>query len=490
MYDSESENSSQRDELIVHFSDANDRHDISTLVWDFEDFNILSDLTYMDVYGGLDPNDGNYEKFLRLLRSDRRRWSEVNFGGLDDYGSPSQSSLEFLSLLAATVQNTDHYTLTANCYRGAPTFACLNTGMSNIKEITLECMDPMTAAEMEVFAQGLASSSCKLTTLTFSHFHFGPDIADFLNMGLERNRSLQCLRTENCGLEPEVLSALVSTLHHIPTMTSLTLSGAEMYSVPVQNSLRKWLERDDCKLEELDLARYGPPDDETLPNFNLEHPNRSVRSIRLKLENMKVQSSSIMLRGLPNFQRLTSLDLSNCDISDLQPLDALLLGEECSLENLILDHNPIGNEAGKVFASKLPRMKTLKHLSLYVVPCLDDDKKLASYFCHCATQNRSLQELNTFLAFFLLPGNAKLQYSLRLNRAWRSYLGNNPGSLPLNLLPLVCRRISAISQESKREWVISQKWKRDREKLEELDATFELLRENNVLHIHNSSWNG
>mmetsp|Transcript_18030 Transcript_18030/g.44547 ORF Transcript_18030/g.44547 Transcript_18030/m.44547 type:complete len:476 (-) Transcript_18030:70-1497(-) len=475
MYDSESENSSQRDELIVHFSDANDRHDISTLVWDFEDFNILSDLTYMDVYGGLDPNDGNYEKFLRLLRSDRRRWSEVNFGGLDDYGSPSQSSLEFLSLLAATVQNTDHYTLTANCYRGAPTFACLNTGMSNIKEITLECMDPMTAAEMEVFAQGLASSSCKLTTLTFSHFHFGPDIADFLNMGLERNRSLQCLRTENCGLEPEVLSALVSTLHHIPTMTSLTLSGAEMYSVPVQNSLRKWLERDDCKLEELDVSpftyRPSSPSNFTL---DIERPNLSIQSI--KIEGIKVESSSMLMRGLPRFEKLVKLDLGRCNISDdLQLLDSLLLGETCRLESLILDRNPVSNEAGKIFAKKLPRMRKLKHLSLRDVKFLEDNTT-AIYFRRCVTQNRSLEELYPFAIW------KQLKYSLQLNRAWRRHLGHNPGSLPLNLLPLVIQRITTIGYHDLDYFEVGELSLQ----VDGFDATFELLRENNVLQ---ASWN-
>jgi hypothetical protein len=141
--------------------------------------------------------------------------------------------------------------------------------------------------------------------------------------------------------------------------------------------------------------------------------------------------------------------------------------------------NDIGADDAITFAEKLPRMKVLRIClslgSLWLMERQDVER-----FLHSSMQNTSIERLDIYLS---MPGKIDLVpkslFGPMLNRAGRRYLGQNPGSLPLNLFPHVVTRATKICYYKPRD-----DWGKPSAKYDGLDAVLWLLRENYAVLGH------
>jgi len=298
-----------------------------------------------------------------------------------------------------------------------------------------------------------------------------PGVVDYLITGLEANNSLTYLKSCWCRYPPGTLPLVISALSSHQKLRRLMLRTDEIRHPEVQEALQRLLSRDDCKLEDVDLMRPqegSSSRNETTSSFNLgkfDNPNTPLKSLHLSRLGINGSDLGPML---PSCKHLVELDLTGNNFSDLEPLDCLLLGDSCSLERLTLYENPISIENARIFAQKLPRMKVLRRLELRSTPFIKD-KKFLDEFIDYANQNTSMEQIFTTCSEMdaLIP---KLMYGPCLNRAGRRYLGHNPGSLPLNLLPIAFVRAREIPYFNP-----IGSWREPMVRLDGLDASFWLL---------------
>lgn len=424
--------------------------------------------------GVIEPHNEQYQRFMDVLLHSGRRWETVT---LSRQGRPATP--EFLSILQAVLSKTDTVYL-MDCIVDDASFECLNSGLvmkeglRGVEFWTYRYV-LVTEAQMSMLSQGL-SVTTTLETLGLPADLTNPGVVQHLIAGLSANTSLKCLKSCWCRYQRDTLSSVIAALHSHPNLSRLMLYTDELWVPQVQESLQTLLSRDDCKLEDIDLMVQT---DSTSSRFSLpmfENPNTPLKSLHLC--NLGIENSSLRTM-LPSCMCLVELDLCGNSISDLEPLDSLLLGESCYLERLTLEENPITVNSARIFAQKLPKMKLLRRLDLRDSPFLDDPEFLEEFIDY-ANQNTSMERLQIFTSTqdedaALRP---KLMYGPCLNRAGRRYVGHNPGVLPLNLLPTVLVRSRRIYYYDP-----FTSPKKPIERLDGLDATFWLLRENKTFHL-------
>mmetsp|Transcript_11939 Transcript_11939/g.28589 ORF Transcript_11939/g.28589 Transcript_11939/m.28589 type:complete len:498 (+) Transcript_11939:111-1604(+) len=448
--------------------------------WDFGDFDIPERYRQIEIASlRLDPEDEKFKKLLGLLQqSQRGRWSVVHINSIGDRNC-NESSPEFLYTLVAAFGKTDGLQIRGPVNDKALLY-CLNTSLAmknhGLKAISFDYFygSPFSHWEMVILGQGLFCSE-QLESLSFSNVRMDPNAPEILNWALKLNETLNCFALEFCDLHPNDILAILSTLQEKEELKGLKLGGEEILSIPVQNSIRRWLAQEDCKLDELELCYSDVPswirDRPELIFADLERPNKSLTS--LKLSGMKLESS--YLERIPtNFESLVSLDLSKNEISDLRPLDQLLLGDNCHLEGLVLDSNAITIVDGLSFAERLTQMKVLRRLQMDDVLFLKDEASADNFF-RIAMRNTSIEVLKTDAK--KSTALTDMLHEIHLNRAGQRYLGHNPSDLPLNLLPLVLERARRINYYDQRDL-----WGEEPSvELDGSDAAFWLLRQNSFL---------
>lgn len=441
------------------------------------------------ISGGVDPNDTKYRRLLDLLLHNERQWTWIHLKCQHDHGS---SSPAFLALMDATLSKTNMLHLN-DCMIDVPSFHCLNCGLAGaheLKRITLEHSQPFTDEQMSVFAEGLSQTK-NLDYLSLKSIDLRrPQISDALAAGLEANDSLSCLNLTLCLFENDCLSRVLVALQGHSKLNRLEILYGECLSQIEFNSIRDWLSRNDCMLEHLSLreqyditlrdrsrqfvdAELGrSPATSAFGLGTLERQNRSV--IDLQLERMAIESS--MLQGvLSNFANLISLDLSLNKVSDLQPLDILLTGANCSLETLILTDNPISVTDILIFARKLPRMKVLRNLEFSAHHLLQDMDSF-NEFGRFLVQNTCLERVSTVVSGAgVVCTHPKVLYGTSMNRAARRYFRRSHCDSSLELFPSILARVAKI-----RYYDTSDKWGEPTRPSNGFDAIFWLLRENST----------
>ncbi|CAJ1949183.1 unnamed protein product [Cylindrotheca closterium] len=465
--------------FTVQFSVDDDSDPDDNWRWrDGESWHVPEEYRCLWIGGEVDPHDEKYERLMGLLLHDKRRWETIY---LTQEGRPSSAG--FLSILQATFSKADALHL-SDCMVDNASFACLNSGImvnDGIKDVQIWAspVRPITGAQMIMLSQGLATTTT-LETLGLPVDLTGPGVVRYLIAGLEANKSLKYLKLCWCKYPRDTLPKLISALHSHPKLRRLMLRTDELRDSQVQLSLQSLLSSDNCKLEDVDLMRpISHEQANASSRFSLgqfDNPNTPMKS--LHLGRLDLEDSSLR-QMLPSCRYIVELNLCGNKICDLEPLDFLLLGESCSLETLHLEENPITVDSARIFARKLPKMNVLRRLGLRESPFLEDQEFLEEFIDH-ANQNSSMEWLRIFTTYDKVTTlRPKLMYGPSLNRAGRRYLGHNPGNLPLKLLPTAFLRSREIYYFDP---LGSPKVPDAR--LDGLDATFWLLRENSALHSH------
>mmetsp|Transcript_39587 Transcript_39587/g.95696 ORF Transcript_39587/g.95696 Transcript_39587/m.95696 type:complete len:462 (-) Transcript_39587:392-1777(-) len=203
------------------------------------------------------------------------------------------------------------------------------------------------------------------------------------------------------------------------------------------------LSRQDCTLEDLTLCLLKPSAvaANTSVSGQSTTKNKSVKELTIREAEIRMPQI-VEVIGL--FTSLTHLSLEYCGISDLSPLDHLLLGDQVILQSLSFECNQVEERDAMEFLTKLPRMKSLVHLELGGNPFLRSESCLAALE-DAVSMNTTLQSLP--LPPFEKPeGRCEKSFlttrvPLSLNRLGRQYLLDVPSkSFPENLWPLVLER--------------------------------------------------
>mmetsp|Transcript_32212 Transcript_32212/g.78278 ORF Transcript_32212/g.78278 Transcript_32212/m.78278 type:complete len:482 (-) Transcript_32212:55-1500(-) len=378
--------------------------------------------------------------------------SSKKFGSIEIRGSLMVSP-ENLALLTAIFSNTDRLSI-ADGFSRDLAFGCLSSGLlqrDGPKYLEFTTWDnEVTTYQAKLLCEGVASSSC-LEKLFLNGIDFEDDYEACCALldALHRNRSLKrlTLRLQSFGSEL-MFQRLFQTAVLDTQLCSLDIffrynDHFDPFRRLSSNVLANIMGQSECRLESLTLKGV-----KILP-ARADQLTATTNTLVKKASLHGTALDSTLLEIVAPFQALISIDLRDNNISDLSPLDPLLIGSSLTLQNLNLVENKISAKNAIDFFRKLPRMTCIRSISLHSNPFLDSNTWMDA-LTNGIWQNKSLE------CFSFFPEErkdyfAKLSVPLSLNRGWRRAIAagsaNGSKDLPLNLWPLIVERAMKASYD-------------------------------------------
>mmetsp|Transcript_12399 Transcript_12399/g.29516 ORF Transcript_12399/g.29516 Transcript_12399/m.29516 type:complete len:511 (+) Transcript_12399:325-1857(+) len=423
------------------------------------------------IEGVIRENDRNVARLLELLNEDRRRWHKISiYEGFVDFFFDTNPTDEqetalsetHISVLQLAMQRTKLLTLDI-FHTDEAMYRCLGTGLSSppnadnngIEELHISHCNARHGVNQEharLLAEGLALSKTlrklKLSLTAFFNSARPPAeegparmVGLVLLDGIRGNTSIVELDLEIGDIvDAGFVSHLAAALQSRPKgLHSLRIANHELTEADLGN-LGVYLGQEDCSLRELVLNNTNRLEDPTALFQDLQ--NTKVHTLNLS----GVELSSDTLALLPSaFPCLSELDLSQNCIDDLSFLDPLLCEDSTLLESLHLQNNPIGRESMIEFASKIPRMKGLRRLSLFDNPFLQSPSAVDALLLHIL-KNKSLESLHA--TRFDHEKVDLVVHCLNLNRGGRRGidLESALSTVDRKLWPLIFHRCMAIQK--------------------------------------------
>lgn len=357
-----------------------------------------------------------------------------------------------------------------------------------------------------IFEAISSSSSLEHFSMIFPYSQdFSMESCRIVARALRRNRSLLSLELCVSRFPNSVfLQSIVSAACFGARLDTLKISdafGGEHHLT--LSTLVEGLCREGCQLKNVSLSFEIAVD---VDLTDLAAVNSSLLDLHLRHANLTC-AQFVDFASL--FSSLQVLDIGQSPISDLRPLDALLLGEGSVLQRLDFSvDEQVGDDQWLTFFGKIPRMKSLKSLAI--------DHGIFGSFSEAQTRallaalkrNNSLECCRVFNNLSLLttraqseqdmgdiildeaddvrtgahwakddPENllARISVPLSLNRAGRRALQNRPLDQPIlkqELWPFVLERATELNYYS-----VEDNWKSPSLSSRRLDAVYWLLRE-------------
>mmetsp|Transcript_14332 Transcript_14332/g.34732 ORF Transcript_14332/g.34732 Transcript_14332/m.34732 type:complete len:463 (-) Transcript_14332:268-1656(-) len=209
--------------------------------------------------------------------------------------------------------------------------------------------------------------------------------------------------------------------------------------------------RQDCSLERFSMRGIEPSPavmmESTLDDDEIfMQRNTSVKE--LTIWGITLDCSRIM-DTVRLFQSLVSLQLVDTNVSDLSPLDPLLIGDKLTLQRLSFSGHQMTNQDLRNFVLKIPDMTCLRHLKISIDAKVqqaddhdddDDDDLWKDALANALLRNKSLEQVNIG-RFTELQYDNKYKVQLHVNRAWRPKSKQMPMT---NLWPQVLQRATRL----------------------------------------------
>mmetsp|Transcript_4885 Transcript_4885/g.11634 ORF Transcript_4885/g.11634 Transcript_4885/m.11634 type:complete len:477 (-) Transcript_4885:163-1593(-) len=394
-------------------------------------------------------------------------------------------SPEYLALLISLSNKAE--TLQIQQLEGDAAYSCLMAGLlqsDGPRKLVFRCRDSISLHQAHLLFKGIAFSPSLEKLLLSGEFEPCEDIGRTLVDSLGRNRRLKRLELSMDILDMDV-EGILRTATLETQVQSLGIFGSEVDDIPL-NILRDVLCREDCPLEQFNLFGVAPSSRPVAMNgdeLNTTLVNSSVKGC--SVINTIVDCSRIM-ETIGLFQSIETLFLFDNGISDLSPLDPLLIGDNATLKSLVVCSNDIEEADAIDFFRKLPEMKRLRHVRFWENPFITGNNDSWKTMAIDAIQrNKSLEciEGDQFDEHFI----DKTKVALSLNRGGRRALEVESSSvLPANLWPRVLERATnivycdySISEEEEEIYYESEA-KSEPVESTRVDVVFWLLREKMV----------
>lgn len=347
-------------------------------------------------------------------------------------------SPEYMALLVSLFKKVD--VLEILQFAGDAAYACLMSSLFHTdgpRELkSLRLLDA-SLYQANLLFEGIAHSKCLETLELDGTFEQPEEASRALIESLRRNRSLKRLQLcVSMDVMNEELHEILSTVILETKVEELNLWHDEFLEV---TGLTDALCNEDCRLKTLHLH------DVFLSRRSVDElgtvTNSSVTEYYVK--ESQVDCSQIMeTAGL--FRSIQILKLYANGISDLSPLDPLLLGDNVTLKSLWLPWNDVQEEDAMEFFGKLPDFKCLRHLDLSENPFIQSGNSWKAVAIDAIGRNKSLEYVN--LGVHCVDDFAsRTCVPLSLNRGGRRALEVESSSvLPANLWPSILERASKL----------------------------------------------
>eukprot|EP00526_Cylindrotheca_closterium_P011243 CAMPEP_0113644700 /NCGR_PEP_ID=MMETSP0017_2-20120614/23531_1 /TAXON_ID=2856 /ORGANISM="Cylindrotheca closterium" /LENGTH=482 /DNA_ID=CAMNT_0000556335 /DNA_START=26 /DNA_END=1474 /DNA_ORIENTATION=+ /assembly_acc=CAM_ASM_000147 len=363
-------------------------------------------------------------------------------------------SPEYLALLTSLFKKAD--ILEFHTFEGDAAYTCLMACLmqSNGPRELRYWEESISPYQANLFFRGIAfSTSVETLDLSFTEGYDVPqNVGRALADSLGRNRSLKKLKLVMGILELDVEGILRTAIleTQVQSLQVLGQDHSEDFEIPF-NILRDVLCREDCALERFRLAcGVGPSsravamNDDELSTTLLT--NSSVKGVCLDFEFLDF---SRIMETIGLFQSIEILCFDCTEISDLSPLDPLLIGSNATLKSLVVQTNDIEETAVINFFGKLPEMKRLRHFKFVARPfIIGNNDSWKTTAIAAIRRNKSLEcvEGGRFGENFI----DETKVALSLNRGGRRALevesleAESSSVLPAKLWPRVLERATNI----------------------------------------------
>lgn len=387
----------------------------------------------------------------------------------------------FLRIFVMAFTKAKCLTLKSLCGRSDALFASLLTCFllhndDGPRELILQAEqhDILPLHQAKLLLEGVAIS----TSLEKLHLYgdFSGDheeLASILTNALHRNQSVKDLTLSMDGLmEGTTLQTVFQTVAMDGNIQDLTMRPVhnmfDNVGILPFDVIADSLFRDDCSLKSLYLSAIEPSRkadsnmvaaEEGLCALNKQ--NTTV--IAYGLESTRFDCSRIMETGglFKSIQKLSLL--LNKQISDISPLDPLLIGSNATLRDLDLTNCNIGLADAIVFFRKLPQMTTLRQVLLRRNPFLyESEDDWADVAVDAVLRNQSLEFIDCECDYDnLVPEDyewaaepsdfhKRTAFRLTMNREYHRVLEvASKTKIPANLRPHILARTACISDCSK-----------------------------------------
>lgn len=390
-----------------------------------------------------DPNYRryDYEIILGLVEQSSQK-SEISVGGIGEWSS------EYLALLVLIINHCDKLHVCGlfgdvayGCFAGA---LIQHDGLRELKIDICSSTPPMSSLQAKVVFEGVASSS-SLEKFQL-HGRFADSQAASLSLieAMKKNRNLRSLDLLVTSDDQTAFfkAALLETrIQHL----GIGDFEERPWEVPF-DTLAELLCREDCALESLDVSglEATPPSASSYGKPAIAQ-NTSVKSLTLEPTSL---SRVRLIDTLGLFKSLVKLDLWNnntTSISGLDPLYPLLIGENLTLQSLILGGlSPAMAEHVAILFCQLPLMTCLRELDISSTFFRFEPSWWITILELTLWKNKSL-ECFYFEGIEEAEFDAKLSLPLSLNRGGRRAMEIGPRKpLQENLWPLILQRASRI----------------------------------------------
>mmetsp|Transcript_4894 Transcript_4894/g.11650 ORF Transcript_4894/g.11650 Transcript_4894/m.11650 type:complete len:476 (-) Transcript_4894:72-1499(-) len=356
-------------------------------------------------------------------------------------------SPEYLALLTSLFKKAD--ILEFHTFEGDAAYTCLMACLmqSNGPRELRYWEESISPYQANLFFRGIAfSTSVETLDLSFTEGYDVPQnvgraLADSM---LGENRSLKRLELSMDVLDTDV-QGILRTVILETQVQSLAIYREECFEcddIPF-NILRDILCRKDCSLKHLRLDAVALSPSMNDDDLNTTLKNSSVRGFSLECANL---DCSQIMETVSLFQSIETLCLNFNGISDLSPLDPLLIGDNATLKSLVVCSNDIEEADAIDFFRKLPQMKRLRHVLFHDTLFLTGNShSWKTTAIEAIRRNKSLECVEYKGGSFDEDFVDKTKVALSLNRGGRRALEVESSSvLPANLWPRVLERAANI----------------------------------------------
>eukprot|EP00526_Cylindrotheca_closterium_P011964 CAMPEP_0113626148 /NCGR_PEP_ID=MMETSP0017_2-20120614/13519_1 /TAXON_ID=2856 /ORGANISM="Cylindrotheca closterium" /LENGTH=474 /DNA_ID=CAMNT_0000536311 /DNA_START=1 /DNA_END=1423 /DNA_ORIENTATION=- /assembly_acc=CAM_ASM_000147 len=312
-------------------------------------------------------------------------------------------------------------------------------------------LDSISLHQAGLLFQGIAFSTSVETLILSQEFGFDEpeNVGRALAHSLGLNRSLKRVGLCMAALDTNMQGILGSVLLETQVQSLDINNGSEEidehyeYNEIPFNILRDILCRKDCSLKHLRLDAVALSPSMNDDDLNTTLKNSSVRGFSLECANL---DCSQIMETVSLFQSIETLCLNFNGISDLSPLDPLLIGDNATLKSLVVCSNDIEEADAIDFFSQVAPNETpqnvLFHDTLFLTGNSHSWKTTA---IEAIRRNKSLECVEGDLGQFDKNFIDKTKVALSLNRGGRRALEAESSSLlPANLWPRVLERATNI----------------------------------------------
>jgi hypothetical protein len=349
-------------------------------------------------------------------------------------------SPDYVALFALILSKTERLELSDSLRRNVE--VCQAFQHHSIKELDLYQLGAISTNQARYIFDGIAYSS-SLQKLHLDIIFEEHEVAiPLLVDALRQNRSLKSLSLNLPTVEGDrFFSNAIRAAVVDMKLKCLSIGDPRRIVQLPMNDLMEATCRQDCSLERFSMRGIEPCPvmEESAMGVDdgdiLMLRNTSVKE--LIIWGITLDCSRIMdTVGL--FQSLISLQLVDTNISNLSPLDHLLIGDNLTLQHLSLSDHHMTNEDLLNFVLKIPEMTCLRHLKISIDAKVQTDSwkdALANALSH----NKSLEQVNVG-RFTEFQYGIKNNVQLHVNRAWKP----NSKQIPTNLWPQVLQRATRL----------------------------------------------